>query len=89
MAIELHSLVPLVHVRNVPASVAFYERLASQQAVIFAMYVKDVEAKHKELVAAGVPAGPIERPFFRPGGHFRIEDPDGYVINVTYPDRES
>ncbi len=127
MTIPFHSLIPLIHVRSVPASVAFYGKLgfelayshkgesekemswalvrsggaqvmlalatepvvASQQRVVIALYVSDVDAKHKEIVAAGVKAGPVEKPFFRPRGHFRIEDPDGYVINVTYPERQS
>jgi catechol 2,3-dioxygenase-like lactoylglutathione lyase family enzyme len=125
MSIPFHSLVPLMHVRGVPVSTAFYEKLgfrvvsshkeepeteiswaflqsggaalmlaratapviAGEQAVILAMYVPDVEAKHREIVAAGISPGPVEHPFFRPKGHFRIEDPDGYVINVTYPER--
>jgi len=62
--------------------------VASQQRIVIALYVSDVEAKHKEIVAAGVKPGPVEKPFFRPRGHFRIDDPDGYVINVTHPERE-
>lgn len=125
MSIEFHSLVPLIHVRNVPKSIAFYQRLgfdvpysykgeneaemswaflksggaslmlalatepvvAAQQRVQFAMYVTDLEGKHRELVAAGVKAGPIDRPFFRPRGQFKLEDPDGYVIMVQTPER--
>ncbi|HEX9164144.1 MAG TPA: VOC family protein [Thermoanaerobaculia bacterium] len=124
-AIPFESLVPLVHVRNVPASIAFYERLgytvaysykadnekelswaflksggasmmlglatapvaAAQQSIVPAMYVTDVDAKHRELTAAGVTVGPVEKPFFRPQGQFRVQDPDGYVILVQSPAR--
>jgi catechol 2,3-dioxygenase-like lactoylglutathione lyase family enzyme len=61
--------------------------VAAQQRVEFALYVNDVDAKHGELVAAGVKAGPVEHPFFRPRGQFRVEDPDGYVILVQSPER--
>lgn len=122
MAALVRALVPLVHVRSVPASIAFYARLgfgventvspsgepdpswaylasegaqlmlskadapvaASQQAVLFYAYCDDVPALRERLVADGVAAGPIAKPFYAPLGEFRIEDPDGYVIMVTH-----
>ncbi|HSP33020.1 MAG TPA: VOC family protein [Thermoanaerobaculia bacterium] len=121
MSREFHSLIPLIHVRNVPASVAFYEKLGfrlayshkeeketeiswalmqsggaqimlarateAERGIVTALYANDVDAKHKEIVANGVNPGPLEHPFFRPRGYFRLEDPDGYVLNITYPER--
>ena len=56
----------------------------TQQGVLFYAYCDDVPALREELMAAGVPAGPIETPFYAPKGEFRIEDPDAYVIMVTH-----
>ena len=116
------ALVPLVHVRSVAASIAFYARLglevdntvapageedpswaylgsdraqlmlskadepvvADQQGVLFYLCCDDVPALRERLVADGVAAGPIARPFYAPNGEFRIEDPDGYVIMITH-----
>jgi len=36
------------------------------------------------LVECGVNAGPIQYPFYAPGGEFRVTDPDGYVLMVTH-----
>jgi hypothetical protein len=58
--------------------------VASQQSVLFYAYCDDVPALRERLAAAGVPAGPIARPFYAPDGEFQIEDPDGYVIMVTH-----
>jgi len=118
----VRALVPMVHVRSVAASIAFYARLgfevdntvapadqeepswaylgsdraqlmlskadepvvAGQQGVLFYAYCDDVPALRERLLADGVAAGPIARPFYAPDGEFRIEDPDGYVIMVTH-----
>lgn len=56
----------------------------SQQAVLFYLYAADVEAYRAELVAAGLAAGAISRPFYNPRGEFRLEDPDGYVLMVAH-----
>ena len=58
--------------------------VASQQAVLFYIYCDDVQALRDDLLSRGVKAGPIQNPFYAPGGEFRIEDPDGYVIMVTH-----
>jgi predicted enzyme related to lactoylglutathione lyase len=58
--------------------------VASQQAVLFYLYVDDVEAKHAELVAAGIGSGSIAHPFYAERGEFRVEDPDGYVLMITH-----
>jgi hypothetical protein len=122
MAHLIRALVPFVHVRSVPVSTAFYEKLgmtigntfvppeasepvwawlqsgiaqvmlakesepvvASQQAVLFYLYVEDVAAKREELREGGVPVGDIQYPFYAPRGEFRITDPDGYVLMVTH-----
>jgi len=51
-----------------------------QQAVLFYTYCDDVAATHAAWAAAGLEVGPIEKPFYNPGGEFRLADPDGYVI---------
>lgn len=54
------------------------------QAVLFYLYCDDVAAFHARVVAAGITAGAIRRPFWSPRGEFRLEDPDGYVLIVSH-----
>jgi catechol 2,3-dioxygenase-like lactoylglutathione lyase family enzyme len=56
---------------------------ADQQRVMFYAYCDDVAATHAELAGAGIEVGPITTPFYNPGGEFRLNDPDGYVIWVA------
>ena len=58
--------------------------IPSQQAVLFYSYCDDVPALRAYLIAEGIAAGPIQYRFYAPGGEFRIQDPDGYVIMVTH-----
>ncbi len=58
--------------------------LPEEQAVLFYLYYDDVEATRRELVAAGIEAGPIQYPFYNPRGEFRVQDPDGYVLMLTH-----
>ena len=55
-----------------------------QQAVLFYVYCRDVEAMHRELAGAGLGPGPIAKPFYNPQGEFRLADPDGYVVMVAH-----
>lgn len=57
--------------------------VAGEQAVLFYTYVDSAEASHAAFTAAGLSPGPIAKPFYNPGGEFRLEDPDGYVIYVA------
>jgi hypothetical protein len=57
---------------------------AAQQGVLFYVYCDDLPAKHVELLAKGMAAGPIERPFYAPRGEFRVTDPDGYALMLTH-----
>lgn len=57
---------------------------ASQQAVIFCLYCDDVQSFRSELQEAGLKAGEIEYPPYRPRGQFRLADPDGFDISVTH-----
>src|SRR3954464_2559997 len=54
------------------------------QGVLFYLYCSDVQAFRAELIAKGLRPGPIEQPFWAPGGEFRVEDPDGYVLMITH-----
>jgi uncharacterized glyoxalase superfamily protein PhnB len=58
--------------------------VATQQAMLFYLYVDDVAAKHAELAAAGLEVGAIASPFYAPRGEFRMTDPDGYVLMITH-----
>ena len=58
--------------------------IPSQQAVLFYLYFQDVVAKHAELKADGLAVGELRYPFYCPGGEFRVEDPDGYVLMCTH-----
>jgi catechol 2,3-dioxygenase-like lactoylglutathione lyase family enzyme len=118
---RIRSLVPLAHVADMAASIAFYAKLGfevtnqvtaageagpnwawlrsdkaslmiarageavvpGQQAVLFYTYCDDVVATHAAVREAGLEPGPICTPFYNPGGEFRLEDPDGYVIYVA------
>jgi catechol 2,3-dioxygenase-like lactoylglutathione lyase family enzyme len=117
----VRALVPLARVADIPASIAFYEKLgfavanqvapegeevpnwvwlraeraelmlgraeaaveADRQSVLFYTYCDNVAATHAALAEAGLDPGPIGRPFYNPGGEFRLTDPDGYVILVA------
>jgi catechol 2,3-dioxygenase-like lactoylglutathione lyase family enzyme len=56
----------------------------TQQAVILTLYCGDVPAFHVALGHAGVAVEPITYPAERPGGRFRLTDPDGYDLAVTH-----
>lgn len=58
----------------------------SAQAVLFYLYVDDVRASHAALVRLGHGPGPIRHPPHMPGGEFRLEDPDGYVLMLARAD---
>ena len=54
------------------------------QGVLFYVYVPDVDGYRDQLIAAGVDASEVTRPFYAPRGEFRVTDPDGYVLMVTH-----
>ena len=55
---------------------------ASQQAVLFYCWARDLESLQAELSGAGVEVGAITHPFYMPAGELRVIDPDGYVVLV-------
>lgn len=57
---------------------------SDQQAVLFYLYVDDLEGKRADLVEKGIDCGAIEQRFYAPRGEFRIQDPDAYVIMVMH-----
>jgi catechol 2,3-dioxygenase-like lactoylglutathione lyase family enzyme len=57
--------------------------IADQQRLLLYAYCDDIDAAHAELAAHGVEVGPITKPFYNPGGEFRVNDPDGYAIWVA------
>lgn len=56
---------------------------SSQQAILFYLYYDDIKQTHAALTALGYAAGGIKYPFYMPGGEFRLEDPDGYVLMLA------
>ena len=56
---------------------------ASQQAILFYLYVDDIAQARAALVARGHAVGEIRYPFHLPDGEFRLEDPDGYVLMLA------
>ena len=58
--------------------------IAEEQAVMFYLYVDDVDAKHAELREAGVGPWDITYAFYAPRGEFRVVDPDGYSLFITH-----
>ncbi len=59
-----------------------------QQAILFYLYVEDVNVAHAELIAAGLNPSAIETPFYAPQGEFRLIDPDGYTLMISHMDDE-
>ncbi len=55
----------------------------AQQAVLFYLYYDDIKDVHAALEALGHRPGRIGYPFYMPGGEFRLEDPDGYVLMLA------
>ena len=55
---------------------------ASQQAILFYLYVDNVEETRKALIDLNYSPGEIKHPFYLPNGEFRLEDPDGYVLMI-------
>jgi hypothetical protein len=55
---------------------------ASQQAVLFYCWARDLESLQAELSGAGVEVGEITHPFYMPAGELKVIDPDGYVVLV-------
>ena len=53
---------------------------AEQQGVLFYAYCDDIESAHAELSGWDMAPDPITKPFYNPGGEFRVRDPDGYAI---------
>jgi uncharacterized glyoxalase superfamily protein PhnB len=55
-----------------------------EQAVLFYLYCDDIVAFRDKLLESGVEARPIQHPVYAPRGEFRVKDPDGYSLMVTY-----
>jgi catechol 2,3-dioxygenase-like lactoylglutathione lyase family enzyme len=68
---------------NVMLNAASAPIVASEQAIFFYLYVEDVKALRDQLIVAGIPAGPLQHPFYLPLGEFRVHDPDGYGVTVA------
>lgn len=56
---------------------------ASQQAILFYLYYDDIRQTRSALLELGYTCGGIKYPFYMPGGEFRLEDPDGYVLMLA------
>jgi predicted enzyme related to lactoylglutathione lyase len=56
---------------------------ASQQAILFYLYVANINQTRASLVEIGYAPGEIKFPFYMPDGEFRLEDPDGYVLMLA------
>lgn len=56
---------------------------ASQQAILFYLYVDDIKQTRAALIELGHAPGEIKYPFYMPGGECRLEDPDGYVLMLA------
>ena len=56
---------------------------ASQQAILFYLYYDNIKQTRAALAELGHEPGDIKYPFYMPGGEFRLEDPDGYVLMLA------
>lgn len=54
-----------------------------RQAILFYLYYDDIKQTHTALTSLGHAPGGIKYPFYMPGGEFRLEDPDGYVLMLA------
>ena len=54
-----------------------------QQAVLFYLYVADLETLRNRLLARGVPVGPIRDGSPGPEREIAISDPDGYCLMIA------
>ena len=52
----------------------------TEQGILFYAYTRKISELRDSLIAQGVAVSEITYPFYMPGGEFRIEDPDGYVL---------
>ncbi len=80
MTQPIRSVVAMIFVHSVPASIDFYGKLGLQVGNSF---TPDVAAKHAELQAAGIEVSEITFPFYNPRGEFRLSDPDGYGLFIA------
>ena len=60
--------------------------VASQQAVIFYIYVPDIKRAHRYAVGNGLTPGAIAYPSYSPAGEFPLTDPTGYALMFRAPD---
>ena len=60
------------------------ESQPQKRSVLFYIYTGDVKGFRDGLIESGIEVGAIEYPFWAPGGEFRVEDPDGYVLMITH-----
>ena len=56
---------------------------ASEQAVLFYLFTRDLFGLRERLIAAGIAAGEIVDGRPGPDAEMRLEDPDGYVLMVA------
>lgn len=56
---------------------------ATRQGILFYLYYDDIGQTRSILAELGYDCGEIEYPFYMPGGEFRLEDPDGYVLMLA------
>ena len=56
---------------------------ATRQGVLFYLYFDDIRQTHAALLDLGYAPGPLAYPFYMPGGEFRLQDPDGYVLMLA------
>jgi hypothetical protein len=56
---------------------------AAQQAVLFYLYVDNIDETRANLLQLGHRPGAIKYPYYMPAGECRLEDPDGYVLMLA------
>ncbi|HEX5054396.1 MAG TPA: VOC family protein [Planctomycetota bacterium] len=57
---------------------------AELQAIVLYFYSDNIDACRNDLVARGIAVGPMQYPFWAPGGEFRVVDPDGFVSMISH-----
>ena len=57
---------------------------SGSRSVLFYLYCPGVAEAREALEAASVECGPVQFPFYAPGGEFEVRDPDGYSLMVTH-----
>jgi hypothetical protein len=56
------------------------------QDVLFYLYAVNIVEYREGLKAQGIVVSEMKYPFYSPRGEFRVDDPDGYTLQISHAD---